>query len=140
MKRLLGTACILLLAIPLAAQISDEGEKMQIIVESDGKMTLFQLNASQAAKELYAQLPLETDVKDYSDNEKIFYPPGRLAIRDTPLANAKRGTLAYYAPWGNVVMFYADFGSVNGLYELGDAVSGAEHIKNMSGKIRIKPD
>lgn len=111
---------------------------MQISVNSNGDKTLFKLNDSQAAKELYAQLPLDVEVKNYSNNEKIFYPPKKLQTGDTPLANAKTGTLAYYAPWGNVVMFYKEFGSAEGLYELGDTVSGAEHIKSMSATITVQ--
>jgi hypothetical protein len=32
------------------------------------------------------------------------------------LADARTGTLAYYAPWGDVVMFYKEFGTASGLY------------------------
>lgn len=114
-----------------------KGKIMQISVNSNGQTTVFQLNNSEAAEELYAQLPLDIEVENYSNNEKIFYPPKKLTTSKTPAADAKTGTLAYYAPWGNVVMFYKDFGTANGLYELGYAVSGVEHIKNMSGMIQI---
>ena len=92
---------------------------MKISVKANGKTTVFELNNSPAAKELYSQLPLSIRVEDYSDNEKIFYPPKKLNTADTPTANARAGTLAYYAPWGDVVMFYKDFGSASGLFELG---------------------
>jgi hypothetical protein len=71
-------------------------------------------------------------------NEKIFYPPEKLNTTDTPQADAQVGTLAYYAPWGNVVMFYGNFGSAPGLYALGHAISGSAHIREMSGKIQIE--
>lgn len=111
---------------------------MQISIQSNGNTTLFQLNDSQAAQALYDQLPLSIAVENYSSNEKIFYPPNKLTTANTPLANAQTGTLAYYAPWGDVVMFYGDFGSAGGLYELGEATSGAEHIRNMSGTVTIE--
>lgn len=110
---------------------------MQIGVQANGNTTVFVLNNSPAAKALYAQLPLTIEVQDYSDDEKIFYPPEKLDTSNTPLADAKPGTLAYYAPWGDVVMFYDSFGSASGLYELGHAISGSEHIGNMSGTIQI---
>jgi hypothetical protein len=110
---------------------------MQISIQVNGNTIVFKLNSSQAAKELYEQLPLTTIVEDYSNNEKIFYPPKKLHITDTPLANAKLGTLAYYVPWGDVVIFYDIFGSANGLYELGNVISGGEHMKNMLGMIKI---
>ena len=71
-------------------------------------------------------------------NGKIFYPPKKLNTDATPQADAKAGTLAYYAPWGDVVMFYGSFGSAAGLYELGHAVSGSDYIQNMSGTIEVE--
>lgn len=134
MKPLISGVIFVLLTIPLFAT---DGEKMQITVHANGNITVFRLNNSPAAKALYDQLPLRIEVEDYSHNEKIFYPPKPLDISNTPLADAKSGTLVYYAPWGNVVMFYKDFGEAGGLYELGVAVSGVEHIQNISGSIEI---
>lgn len=109
-----------------------------IRVESNGNTIVFELNDSQAARELYEQLPLSIEVEDYSTNEKIFYPPQELDVSDAPLAEAGAGTLAYYAPWGDVVMFYEDFGGAGGLYELGEAVSGAEYISGLSGTLQVE--
>ncbi len=111
---------------------------MNITVNAKGKAIVFELNESTASKSLYEQLPIEIAVENYSNNEKIFYPEGKLDISDTPMANARKGTLAYYAPWGNVVMFYADFGSASGLYELGKAVSGEGGISSLSGTVQIE--
>lgn len=110
---------------------------MQIQVEANGNKILFQLNDSVAAQMLYEQLPLAVEVENYSNDEKIFYPPKTLEIDDAPMADSKVGTLAYYAPWGDVVMFYGDFGEASGLYELGQAVSGSEYISSLSGTIEI---
>lgn len=111
---------------------------MNIRVKANGKTIVYLLNGSRASKELYAQLPLETKVEDYGGNEKIFYPPKKLNTEDTPLADSEGGSLAYYAPWGDVVMFYKDFGKASGLYELGHAVSGTESIRSLSGTILIE--
>jgi hypothetical protein len=112
---------------------------MKICIQTNGNTIVFDLNDSKAARELYEQLPLTSAVEDYSNNEKIFYPPKKLDTTNTPLANAQVGTLAYYAPWGNVVIFYDRFGSANGLYDLGRVVSGGEYIKSMSGTVHIQP-
>ena len=111
---------------------------MKISVKAKGNTTVFELNNSPAARDLYAQLPLSITVENYSNNEKIFYPPEKLNTTDTPQADARIGTLAYYAPWGDVVMFYGSFGSAPELYELGHAVSGSEYIQGMSGTIQIE--
>ena len=134
MKKLLYSLLILLTTISYAKQ----GDKMKISVVSNGNTTVFELNNSQASKDLYSQLPLTITVENFGDNEKIFYPPTKLSVENTPNANAKNGTLAYYAPWADVVMFYKDFGSASGLYELGECISGLEHINKMSGTIKIE--
>lgn len=108
-----------------------------IQVVANGNTTVFQLNRSTAAKQLYDQLPLSITVENHSDDEKIFYPPRKLDTAGTPKADADSGTLAYYAPWGNVVMFYGRFGSHAGLYELGHAILGSHYIERMAGTITI---
>lgn len=122
------------------ASNAQEGETaMRIIVKANGNDIVFELNGSTAAKELLAQLPLSIEVENYGNNEKIFYPPKKLKTSDTPLVSGARpGTLAYYAPWGDVVLFYGSFGSAPGLYELGRAVSGIEHIREMTGTVHIE--
>ena len=49
------------------------------------------------------------------------------------------GYLGYFAPWNNVVMYYGDFEEYPGLYILGEAVSGAENIKDIKGTITMEP-
>ena len=110
----------------------------QLQVQSDGGTVIYQLNDSAAAAALLAQLPLTVEVEDYSTNEKIFYPPEALDTVDTPLAEGGDGTLAYYAPWGDVVMFYGDYNANGSLYELGEVVSGGELIAGMSGTVTIE--
>lgn len=135
MRHFILILSFVLTIIPLFAS---KGSNMKISVTSKEKTIIFLLNDSKAAKELYNQLPLKLDVEDYASNEKIFYPPKKLDISNTPMANANKGTLAYYAPWGDVVMFYKDFGTAPGLYELGSVLMGEEDIKNISGTIKIK--
>lgn len=116
-----------------------KGKAMQITVNANGTKIVYELNDSQAAKDLYAQLPLDIEVEDYGSIEKIYYPPRKLGTGNTPLVkSASPGTLAYYAPWGDVVMFYGSFGSASGLYELGRAVEGTDHISSLSGTVRIE--
>ena len=109
----------------------------QIQVQFDGGTVVYQLNDSAAADALLAQLPLTVEVEDYGTNEKIFYPPQALDTADAPPAEGGAGTLAYYAPWGDVVMFYGDYNTNSSLYELGQAVSGGELVSTMSGTITL---
>lgn len=107
------------------------------VADEQGHEIIFELNSGTAAESLYAQLPLTIEVQDYSDNEKIFYPDA-LDTSNAPLAENAVGTLAYYAPWKDVVMFYGEFNKNSSLFELGHAVQGAEMIKELSGSIKIE--
>lgn len=113
-------------------------ESTQISVTCGDTQVVYELNDSPAAQSLLSQLPLTVEVEDFSTNEKVFYPPQELDTSDTPLAEGGAGTLAYYAPWGDVVLFYDSFSANGSLYELGEAVSGVENIGQMSGTITVE--
>ena len=113
-------------------------ETNQISVTCGDTQVVYELNDSPAAQGLLSQLPLTVEVEDFSTNEKVFYPPQELDTSDTPLAEGGAGTLAYYAPWGDVVLFYDSFSANGSLFELGEAVSGVENIGQMSGTITVE--
>ena len=109
----------------------------QLSVQWGENRVVYALNDSPAARSLLEQLPLTMEVEDYSTNEKIFYPPRPLETQETSVAEGGAGTLAYYEPWGDVVMFYGDYNVNSALYELGRIVSGGELVSQMSGVITI---
>lgn len=113
-------------------------ETRQIRIICSGAEAVYELNDSPAADALYAQLPLTLPVEDFSNNEKVFYPSEALETSDTPLASGGAGTLAYYAPWGDVVMFYDEYSGNSSLYELGRIVSGGDLVSGFSGEITVE--
>lgn len=114
-----------------------EEEPMTINVTCNGRTVTYGLNDSAAARGLVGQLPLTLDVEPFGSNEQTFYPPEALDCSDAPLAEGGAGVLAYYEPWGDVVMFYDGFSGNGGLYELGRAVAGAENVAGMAGTIEV---
>lgn len=121
---------------------TSEKPNLQIRVRAGRQTIVFELNDSAAARSLYEQLPLTVEVENFSDNEKIFYSPEKLDVTSAlqAAAGAGAGTLAYYAPWGDVVMFYGDFNANGQLFELGRAVSGGGEIGSLSGTLEIERD
>jgi hypothetical protein len=121
--------------------ISGKKDVNTLTVQCGDHTVIYELNDSPAAWSLLAQLPLTLEVQPYSTNEQTFYPPEKLDIADTPaITSAGAGTLAYFAPWGDVVMFYEDFsGESSGLYELGRAVDGTDYIRGFSGTVTVLP-
>ena len=115
----------------------EENETMKISVKSANYEMIYELNNSQAAKDLYAQLPLTMEVEPFSNNEMTFYPPQKLDTSGTPLSGGEAGSLSYYEPWGDVVMFYAPCDPNGSLYELGTIISGKEEIDKLNGSITV---
>ncbi len=120
------------------AETSAYGGTMKISV-SDGKTKIiYELNGSEQSVALYSQLPLKVQIENYSTNEKIFYPQEKLPLKNGLEGSGDSGTLAYFSPWGNVVLFYGKFNEYPGLFILGNAVSGAENIKDLSGSVNVE--
>ena len=122
------------------AENAVNGENMKISV-SDGKNKIvYELNASGQSKSLYSQLPIKVQIENYSTNEKIFYPKEKIPLKNGIEGSGDSGTLAYFSPWGNIVLFYGKFSRYPGLFILGKAVSGAENIKNLSGIVSVESE
>lgn len=119
---------------------SEEVMEDKLITISDATHSIqYKLNNnSSASKSLLDQLPFRTDTVPFSNNEITFYPDKKLDVANTPLADGEIGILAYYAPWGDVVMFFGEYSRNSSLYELGKIVSDFDDIKNITGKIEIK--
>jgi hypothetical protein len=96
--------------------------------------TLFDNKTTQ---DFISLLPLTLTFEDYGETEKISYLPTRLSTEDAPSgSDLSVGDITYYAPWGNLAIFYRDFGYSNGLVILGKLDNGVEAF-NVPGSVRV---
>ncbi|GHD01111.1 hypothetical protein GCM10010313_13270 [Streptomyces violarus] len=87
---------------------------MNIQVTIDGQPVDATLNDNAVARDFASLLPLSLDLEDFHQTERIAYLPRKLDISGAPdPAPVKAGNLAYYAPWGNLALFYRDGGSAS---------------------------
>ena len=78
------------------------------------------LDDTPAGRDFAALLPLELMLSDYNATEKVADLPRKLDTRDAPASyTPKTGDVTYYAPWGNLAIFYKPFRTSNGLIRLG---------------------
>ncbi|KQO45747.1 hypothetical protein ASF24_11100 [Methylobacterium sp. Leaf86] len=85
-----------------------------------GETVTVTLEAGEAARAFRALLPLTLTLKDHNGTEKIGDLPRRLSIQGEPSgADPEPGDIAYYAPWGNLAIYYEDFEYSRGLVRLG---------------------
>lgn len=87
------------------------------------------LSDNPTARDFAAMLPLELKISDYANNEKIAYLPRKLTQAGSGrFANEAPGDLAYYAPWGNLVFYYAPYRYSPGLIRLGRLTTGIKPL------------
>jgi hypothetical protein len=85
------------------------------------------LNGSKAAQDFASLLPLSLTLEDYASTEKISDLPKRLSTNGAPAGfDPSVGDITYYAPWGNLAIFYRDFEYSTGLVSLGRLASDAD--------------
>lgn len=125
---------ILLFCLPLSAAQAQDA--VEILVKSAEREVVCTLNSSRTARDLLTQLPLTLDISDYAGKEKNFSPPAKLDTSGASLAAGSKASLAYFAPWNNVVLFYRDGGPFSGLYELGECRDAAA-IEKLRGRVTI---
>ena len=77
-------------------------------------------------------LPITVTFEDYAGIEKITYLSRKLTIQGGVSGRDVQGDFTYYAPWGNLAVFYKGFGNAGGLYILGRIESGKEKLVGMS--------
>lgn len=93
---------------------------MKIRILIDGEPLAATLDDNAAARDFAALLPLELTLSDYHGIEKVSDLPKRLSTTGTPPGiKPQVGDITLYAPWGNLAIFYRDFGYAAGLVRLG---------------------
>lgn len=74
---------------------------------------------SAAARDFVSLLPLELTLSDYNRTEKVADLPRRLSTEGAPKGvDPVAGDIAYYAPWGNLAIYYRGFDYSPGLVRL----------------------
>ncbi|MBS0521182.1 MAG: hypothetical protein JSR90_20950 [Proteobacteria bacterium] len=112
---------------------------MKIRIVAAGRALTAELEDSAAARDFAALLPLDLTLSDYNRTEKIADLPRRLSIEGAPKGiDPTVGDIAYYAPWGNLAIFYRDFGYSRGLVRLGRLEGDAEGLVKLDGPARIE--
>ncbi|MFB7828186.1 cyclophilin-like fold protein [Streptomyces hydrogenans] len=82
---------------------------MDIRVTLDGRPVEATLNSSPAARDFAALLPLTLSLEDFHGIERVADLPRKLDTDGAPVPVAAQvGDIAYYAPWGNLALFYQD--------------------------------
>ncbi len=95
---------------------------------------------SETTQDFVSLLPLTLTLEDYAGTEKVNNLPKRLSTAGAPSGSkAAAGDITYYAPWGNLAIFYRDFRYASGLVILGK-ISGNIEVLKSSETVTAKID
>lgn len=123
---------------PTAPEASPgEAARMKISLNIGETRLTATLIDSKTTRDFISLLPLTLTLEDYAGTEKISNLPKRLSTEGAPSgSDPSVGDIAYYAPWGNLAIFYKDFGYSSGLVILGRIDSGTETFQ-MPGSVNV---
>lgn len=120
-------AFVVFIVMPLGAQSSAKSNTkeatMMIEMSFGGEAqvrTIIELEDNPATRDFYAQLPLTLEFSDYVGKEKISNAlPKPLNTSGLNGYDPQVGDLFYFAPWGNLGIFYAKQPFHSGLVRFG---------------------
>jgi hypothetical protein len=127
-------------AAPGSAQgtSAPQGRTMKIRLDVEGATITATLVDNATSRDFASLLPLTLTLTDYAATEKISDLPRKLSTEGAPPGiDPSVGDITYYAPWGNLALFYRDFGYSNGLIKLGTIDSDIEAF-HRPGPLKVR--
>jgi hypothetical protein len=110
--------------------------KLRIDIESTALEAT--LDDGEASRDFAALLPLTLTLEDYASTEKIADLPRKLSTNGAPPGTAAAvGDFSYYAPWGNLALFYRPSRYASGLVRLGKIESDVAALRGR-GPLNVK--
>jgi hypothetical protein len=122
-----------------AAIVADtqQARAMKISMDVNGTRVTVTLDDNATSRDFVALLPLTLSLEDYNNTEKISDLPRKLSTQGAPEGvEPAAGDIAYYAPWGNLAIFYKGFRYSSGLVRLGRLDAGADAFRR-AGTLRV---
>jgi hypothetical protein len=116
---------------------TERSDSIKIRITIDGTEHTATLNDSQTTRDFLALLPLTLTMEDYAGTEKVSDLPASLSTEGAPEgSDPSVGDIGYYAPWGNLAIYYRDFRYSSGLVILGKIDGGMEAFSG-SGPVNV---
>jgi hypothetical protein len=122
---------------PTVPTSTEQASTMKLRLKTGDKVITATLMDNPTSRDFVSLLPLSVTLEDYAATEKICNLPRKLSTEGAPAGSTPSiGDIAYYAPWGNIALFYRDFGYSSGLIKLGKIDSAVE-VLNTPGSLPV---
>ena len=114
---------------------NDNTKTMRVRITIGDKSVVATMYDNATAKDFISMLPLALQLDDYNGTEKISYLSRKLTTAGAPSgSDPEVGDISYFAPWGNLAIYYKDFGYSSGLIKFGK-IEGDVSILSSSQKL-----
>lgn len=117
-----------------------EATGRKISLQINGQIYSATLYDTPLADALYDMLPLTVSFEDYNRTEKIGYLPDKQTLPTEEATDGfepSSGDLCYYAPWGNLSLFYKSFRYSDNLYSIGHADADMSFLSEIDESFTI---
>jgi hypothetical protein len=117
---------------------SQKAAALRVRLTFNGADAVVNLRDNPTSRDLLSSLPMTLTLSDYGGTETVAALPRRLSTQNAPEGIAPSiGDFTYYAPWGNLAIFYKGFRYSKGLVALGRIESGMEQLAALEGDATV---
>ena len=136
------TKTLSILVVLMALTVSVFGEEkvtMKIKISAGDTVLTASMLDNATSRDFMSLMPMTLTLKDYAGTEKVSDLPRKLSTQGAPAGHDPSvGDITLYAPWGNLAIFYKDFGYASGLVNLGKIDSGIDKLSRLSGEVTFE--
>ena len=134
LSKILLIACFIIWSVLHfnSAHANEKGsiKNMTITLTIDDKILTAKIEDSPIGRDFLSLLPITLTLNDYASTEKVSNLPKRLNIEQADGFTPAIGDIAYYAPWGNLAIFYKNFSPSKGLVKIGSIEGPIDALLN----------
>lgn len=103
----------------------------------DNQEVVIKVFEGKTSEDFLKQLPLILPFEDFGGIEKIAYLNQKLIVANED-SKGEKSDFCYYAPWGNLTVFYKEYGNAHGLVKIGYIQEGKEYLAKIKNDTKIK--
>ena len=141
-----GNSALVVIAMTFAVTImcniagASKGTEVKIRFIFGAEELIGTMDGNEASRDFISMLPLTLSMKDFAGTEKISDRLSKsLSVSGSPSGyDPTVGDIAFYAPWGNLALFYRDSRYATGLVRLGHFNQGIEKLGAIREIFEIK--
>jgi hypothetical protein len=138
MKRMILSFLVVSTALTASAY-GEENYSMKIKISAGDTVLTATMLDNETSRDFMSLMPITLMLRDYAGTEKISDLPRKLSTQGAASgSDPSVGDITLYSPWGNLAIFYKDFGYASGLIILGKIDSGIDKLSQLNGEVTFE--